>query len=310
MSVAPNREALRAERREALARPGGHWWWPPAWIRLLIWHWKLGGPVTIEERRGYLFWGPTILLVLGVEALGALSERFENWIPWPTISGTVGHLEKRWDFVAVLVVGLLSAVAFHALATRTRERREGRTLREGAPPAEEAAWYSPLLVFALTLVAFVVAYALDASKLELGYTIYGTLGVFGILIPSILAFGVNRLVRFPTLFFTVDQLRHRLQAVALILVSGLAILTIHLAFYPWPDITHESATFAGLNPDRARAKAERELRQVRRGLPALPYSTQARGVVDGSDTWFVYFRPGCVIQVTKSTATASPECSK
>jgi hypothetical protein len=310
MSVAADRDSRRAERRRALARPGGPWWWPPTWIRLLIWYWKLGGKVLPEERRGYLFWGPTILLVLGVELLGALSERFENWIPWPTISGTVGHLEKRWPWVAVVVVGLLSAVAFHALAPRIRDRPDGRTLREGAPPAEEASWYSPLTVLALTLVAFVVAYALGASKLELGYTIYGTLGVFGILIPSILSFGFNRLVRFPTLFFTIDQLRGRLRAVALILVAGLAVLTIHLAFYPWPDITHESATFAGLSPHRARGQAERELRRVREGMPPLAYSTQAKGVVDGRDTWFVYFRLGCVIQVAEQTASASPECSR
>lgn len=310
MSVAADRDLPRAERRRALTRPSGPWWWPPTWIRLLIWYWKLGGAVTPEERRGYLFWGPTILLVLGVELLGALSDWFENWIPWPTISGTVGHLEKRWPWVAVVVVGLLSAVAFHALAPRIRDRPEGRTLREGAPRAEEASRYSPLTVFALTLVAFVVAYALGASKLQLGYTIYGMLGVFGILVPSILSFGFNRLVRFPTLFFTIDQLQRRLRAVALILVAGLAVLTIHLAFYPWPDITRESATFAGLNPDRARAKAERELRQLRDGMPPLAYSTQAEGVADGRDTWFVYFRLGCVIQVTKTTAAASAECSR
>jgi hypothetical protein len=263
-----------------------------------------------EERRGYLFWGPVILLVLGVELLGALSQSFKNWIPWPTISSTVGHLEKRWDWVAVIVVGLLSAVAFHALATRKRERHDGRTLRTGAPPAEEASWYSPLLVFALTVLAFAVPYAFDVSKYELGYTIYGTLAVFGIVVPSILAVGFNRLVPFPTLFFTIDRLRHRLHWVALILVAGLAILTIHLAFYPWPDITHESASFAGLSPDRARDKATRELRDLRKGLPPLAYSTQAKGVVDGSDTWFVYFRPDCVVQVTKTTASASPSCTK
>jgi hypothetical protein len=294
----------------SVKRPGGPWWWPPTWIRLLVWQWRRAGAVTQEERRGYLFWGPTILLVLGVELLGALSEGFENWIPWPTISGTVGHLEKRWDWVGVIVVGLLSAVAFHALASRSRHRPEGRTLREGAPPAKAASWYSPLLVFALTLVAFVVPYAFDVSKFQLGYTIYGTLAVFGILIPSVLSFAFNRLVRFPTLFFSIDQLRQRLHVVALILVAGLAILTIHLAFYPWPDITHESASFAGLNPEKARDKATRELRALRNGLAPLPYSTQAKGVVDGRDTWFVYFHPSCVMQVTKTTATASPECSK
>jgi hypothetical protein len=309
-SAPPSREALRAARRRALPRPEGAWWWPWTWIRLLSWHWRLGGPVTEKERRGYQFWGPTVLLVLGVELLGSLSESFKNWIPWPTISATVGHLEKRWDWVAVIVVGLLTAVAFQALASRKRERPDGRTVRESGPPVEEESWYSPVLVGLLTVVAFAVPYAFHVSKYRLGYTIYGTLGVFGILIPSILSVGFNRLVRFPTLFFTIDQLRHRLHAVALVLVAGLAILTVHLAFYPWPDITHESASFAGLNPERARAKAVRQLRAIRKSLPPLAYSTQARGVVDGTDTWFVYFSSGCVVQVTSKTAAASPECSR
>jgi hypothetical protein len=167
-----------------------------------------------------------------------------------------------------------------------------------------------LLIFALTLVAFVVPYAFGVEKFQLGYTIYGTLGIFGILIPSILSFAYNRLVPFPTLFFTIDKLRARLHAVALILVVGLAILTIHLAFYPWPDITHESATFAGLNPEAARERAAHELGTIRKGLALPPYSTQTRGVVQGRDTWFVYFGPACVIQVTKTTATASPDCSR
>jgi len=309
MTAAPDSWAQRAERRAASPRPAGPWWWPPTWLRLLVWHWRLGGPVTPAARRGYLFWGPTILLVLGVELLGALSQSFENWIPWPTISGTVGHLEKRWDWVAVIVVGMLSTVAFHALSTRAQERPAGRFVREGAPPAEETSWYSPWLVFGLTLVAFVVPRAFGVTKFELGYTIYGTLAVFGIVVPNILSVGFNRLVRFPTLFFAIDQFRRRLHAVALILVAGLSILTVHLTFYPWPDVTHESASFAGLNPEVARDEATRYLATVRQGRQSLPYSTQAKGVVGGADTWFVYFRPACVVTVTKSTAAASAECS-
>jgi hypothetical protein len=310
MTAAADPVAQRADRRVTLPRPNGPWWWPPTWIRQLVWHWRLGGPVTPDERGGYLFWGPTILLVLGVELLGALSESIENWIPWPTISGTVGHLEKRWDWVAVIVVGLLSVVAVHALANRSRARPAGRFVREGAPPARETSWYSPWLVFALTAVAFVVPWAFGVTKFELGYTIYGALAVFGIIVPSILSIGFNRLVRFPTLFFTIDQFRRRLHAVALILIAGLSILTVHLAFYPWPDVTHESASFAGLNPEAARDKATRYLATVRRGQAPLQYSTQAKGVVDGADTWFVYFRPACVVTVTSTAASASAECGR
>src|SRR5216683_3382180 len=94
--------------------PAGLRWWPGTWLRLLIWKWKLGGKVEPAERRGYWFWIPTVVTILVIELLGALSRTFNNAIPWPTISGTIGHLEKRWDWVAIIVVGLITIVAFHA----------------------------------------------------------------------------------------------------------------------------------------------------------------------------------------------------
>lgn len=34
--------------------------------------------------------------------------------PWPTISATVGHLEARWNWVAIIVVALIVVVATRA----------------------------------------------------------------------------------------------------------------------------------------------------------------------------------------------------
>lgn len=315
-SLPHGRAALRAARRALLPRPRGPWWWPPTWVRLVLWHWRLGGAVSPLERRGYLFWGPTVLLVLGVELLGALSETFRNWIPWPTISSTVGHLEKRWDWVAVIVVGVITATAFQALAYKAGPRTvTGRSQRPGAPPARESG-YSWLFVLIPGLIALGLAIAFGASKFQLGYIIYGVLAVFGIAIPSVLAWVLNKEVRFPTLFFTLDRLRRRFHAAALILVTGLAILVVHLAFYPWPDITHESASFAGLTAQKARDSAEREVRSLRASLPPLVYSTQSRAVTDGRDVWLVYFRTAsgassaCVVTVTRAAADPNDACRK
>ena len=42
-----------------------------------------------------------------------------------------------------------------------------------------------------------------------------------------------------------------------------------------------------------------------------PYSPSSAEWTDmGQDVWFVYFRPGCVITVTKKTASGSPECTQ
>jgi hypothetical protein len=298
---------LRVEGRPL--PPAGSRWWPGTWVRLLLWRWRLGGKVEPAERRGYWFWIPIVVTILVIELLGALSSSFNNAIPWPTISSTIGHLEKRWDWVAIIVVGLITAVAFHSVAYGG-PATEGRALRESGGDTEESRWYTWRFVVLATGAAIGLAISLDASKYEYGYVIYGVLAGLGIVVPSVLSFGFHRLVRFPTLFYSIAKLRHRLHSVALILVTGLAILAVHLAFYPWPDITHESASFAGLNPAQAQAKAERALRQLRGTKPRLPYSTQAKGVNDGQDVWLVYFRPGCVITVTKNGASGSPECSR
>jgi len=100
------------------------------------------------------------------------------------------------------------------------------------------------------------------------------------------------------------------------LVTGLAILVVHLAFYPWPDITHESASFAGLTAQKARDKAEREVRRVRGSLPQLEYSTQSRAVSDGHDVWLVYFRTAsggssaCAATLTRDSVDTTEACSK
>src|SRR5439155_15590081 len=108
-----------SETNGAPPRPEGPRWSPRTWVDLLVWRWKLYGPVKGPERRGYWFWGPTVAFVLLIELLAALSSSFKDAIPWPTISSTVGHLEKRWDWVAVVVVGLLTVGAFHAIAYRS-----------------------------------------------------------------------------------------------------------------------------------------------------------------------------------------------
>jgi len=74
------------------------------------------------------------------------------------------------------------------------------------------------------------------SKYDLGYTIYGTLAFFGIVVPSVVAYTLDKDAPFPTFFRTVAFLQRRLHWVATIVVAGLAVLAFHLALYPWPDL--------------------------------------------------------------------------
>ena len=78
---------------------------------------------------------PILAFIFLTEILAAASKTLKNAIPWPTISSTVGHLEARWPIVAVLVVGGIAAVAFHAVADPSAPRtRGGRTTRRRRAP--------------------------------------------------------------------------------------------------------------------------------------------------------------------------------
>src|SRR5205085_8564941 len=104
------------------------------WRRLRAWF--VGGrPLTREELWGYRVWGPILAFIFLTEILAAASKTLKNAIPWPTISSTVGHLEARWPIVAVLVVGGIAAVAYHAVADPSAPRtRGGRTTRRRRAP--------------------------------------------------------------------------------------------------------------------------------------------------------------------------------
>jgi hypothetical protein len=268
------------------------------WFLILEQRWSMYGPVEPVERRGYGFWGPVVALVLLIEFLAGLSKSVKNAFPWPTISSTVGELERRWDWVGVIVVGTIAVALFQAIADRDQRREGGRAYRRTAdatdptdarPRSTEWSWYNWILVLGLEAVAMVLAITLVDSEFARGCIIYGVLGFFGILLPGLLAFWANRIVRFPTLFLTVGKLRHRLHVVAVTLVAGLSILAVHLAFYPWPDLVRESASFAGLNAYQARTRAERLLKDMRGGKPPLQFSRERSLMV----TTMVRLLPTC-----------------
>jgi len=176
-------------------------------------------------------------------------------------------------------------------------------------------------VFTVTaVVAFAVNRFWSDEKLVLGYSIYGSLLVFGIVIPSLLVQVAHRDARFPSVWIPVAVLRDRFPVTPYLLVGGLAILVIHLALYPWPDITRESTSYAGLSARAAQSKAVKRIRDLRAEMPALRYSTQTRGIADGKDAWLVFFTPangsgavpysGCVVAVRDDGVTPSAECSK
>jgi hypothetical protein len=171
------------------------------------------------------------------ELLAAFSDTLKADIPWPTISNLVGKdLERHHHWVALLVVGLIVVVTVHTLTYPAAKKKAGRAVRNPseAVHVQWSGWYI-VLVAAAGAAAGVIASALGADKLELGYAIYITLTITGVVVPSVLAYWWSRVLAIPTLFAALAYLRARAAWVAALVVALLVVLLFHLALYPWPN---------------------------------------------------------------------------
>ena len=189
------------------------------------------------ERNGYWFWGLMALFIGVPEVLAALSRTLKADIPWPTISNLVGrHLERHHHWVALLVMGVIVVVAYHA-ATYKRTR-EGHAIRKPAEDVDLWTWGGRYIVGVAVAgtAAGLIASALDASKDTLGFAIYITVTVTAVA-PSVLAYVGAKVLDVPTLFATVSYLQQRAHWAAALVVALLVVLMFHLALYPWPNYT-------------------------------------------------------------------------
>ena len=275
------------------------------------------GRVGNVEKNGYRFWGPVIGAIALTELLGALADWLDQRtildVKWPTLSSTVGHLETQSPILAVLVVGTIAAVAFEAATSPQRRRVNGRPVYHRVRRQQPTRFYDWWVVVAVVAIGGVLSVAVfHLDKYEVGYTIYGLFFVFGIVIPGALAYFGGMFVSFPGLIYTVRKLERRLHWVATAVVAGLAILLVHLALYPWPDLVRESTSYAGIGRDDAVAAAEQRI------AATFAFRSADRGAFGGENAWLIAFeRPrgfgsGCIVAVRRddagTAATPSPAC--
>jgi hypothetical protein len=307
--------------------------------------------VSRSEAWGYLVWGLVGVAVAVPEIWAAASG---DAFIWPTISGTVGHLEDRAAIVALAPVALLAGAALsvarfsevgrvfvqqdlEALG-RTAEGRLAKlgnvmggpteTLDDAEPAptpnliAEPESAFSdrrtwPVLSYVLPATAIIALGSLAAAaaknKWLTGYVMYSLIAVLGIVIPNVIAYSQRTRtdVPFTTMFATLRNLERRLHFTAIVIAAGVAILLIHLAVYPWPDLARESASYAGLTPSKARDKASEALAQ--KGITAFDVSAQNKGVFNGRKIWFVYFLADdkysdCFVRVSKGSSHVEDAC--
>ncbi|MGW2661001.1 hypothetical protein ACWCW7_08555 [Nocardia tengchongensis] len=195
---------------------------------------------------GYCMWGLAALAI----AVSELASVF-GLAGWPTISNTVGHLETQHSFVRLIVVSVIVLLAYYAVPqlTATPEpvvrQVAGRTITVNGRVTKTDSVITLLgagyLTAAFATYAFGVLFAITDRGMNphsyLGaYVLYGLIALMWVILPSVLAMVFSRDVPFPTLFRTIGYLERRAHPVAAILLAGLVVLLIHLAFYPWPRV--------------------------------------------------------------------------
>lgn len=213
------------------------------------------GDVGERERWGYGVWLLMGLVIAVPEIWAGVGTP-----PWPTISATVGHLEARWNWVAIIVVALIVVVAIRAASYRQPQtgqvvasaggqgQRRTATGRLAMRPDQvsETSELLAIVYFAIAILAVVVAGLLTASrtgdKWVLAYVIYGLIALFFVVIPNVAVFVFKRDLPYSTLFCTIDDLRRRWPRAAVVILAGLVVLLIHLAFYPWPHVVQPPTT--------------------------------------------------------------------
>lgn len=225
---------------------------------------------SIETRRealGYVVWG-SALVVFGVPEIWAAADGRK---PWPTLSDTVGTIERDHDWTAILVVALLVFGAMHAIRVKFMARpapvaSPGTKAAATRPPAphnpgrdllatddgrltraetlEYMGWWGYFLVaLVMVIVGYVAPRAVDPTNKQLiGESLYGAIALVLFVIPGWLSYRLGRFVPFPTLFQSFQDIEGRAKWLAVIVAAGLTVLMIHLVFYPWtsilPDLQH------------------------------------------------------------------------
>jgi hypothetical protein len=71
------------------------------------------------------------------------------------------------------------------------------------------------------------------TKLDIGYIVWGAF-LLAIAIPELIAYFGKSFAPFPGFARTAANLEARWPLAAVIILAGLAILAVHLIFYPWP----------------------------------------------------------------------------
>ena len=73
------------------------------------------------------------------------------------------------------------------------------------------------------------------TKQDLGYIVWGSLAAI-VVATEIMAWLGKTWLRLPSVARTTADVQARLPWAATFILAGMAVLAVHLVFYPWPDL--------------------------------------------------------------------------
>lgn len=73
------------------------------------------------------------------------------------------------------------------------------------------------------------------TKQDFGYIVWGCLAAI-VIVTEVMAKIGSTWLRLPSMAATAADLQARWPWVATIILAGMAVLAVHLVFYPWPDL--------------------------------------------------------------------------
>lgn len=187
-------------------------------------------PFGAKRRWGYLVW-LIAGIVIGVPEITAAVDH--GALPFTTISGMTGHLERHHSWVELIVIALIALLIYSTTRLRpavdtagpvaasagglTRTVGGRLTVRPQEPkPARAFDDETAPRLFALCAACSLVAIGFatwaadrwwhDNGHYHPAYVLYGSLGLLWLLIPSLVAFALGADTPFPTLLRTIRNL--------------------------------------------------------------------------------------------------------
>jgi predicted membrane-bound mannosyltransferase len=73
------------------------------------------------------------------------------------------------------------------------------------------------------------------TEQDVGYIVWGALGAT-LVATEVMAWLGKTWLRLPSIAVTAADLQARTPWLATIILAGMAVLAVHLVFYPWPDL--------------------------------------------------------------------------